>query len=355
MASRMLLVMAVCSVVWAGTFSVDSVVVPAGNESFGVSLRADHPEPIQGLFWALTFDPAALSVTEVLWAGTAAADAEWVRAFVDPVCGSVQMHLIMDWSPPHDDPQIPPGTDQVIAELRGELSDSESKTFHAMTFDTSCVVTASGMGAIMSAVDPLLIKQQDGPEKINFVSNIQVYGGTFQQFSIRKMEERGIECRWVLHPDDLEEWKSKIDENTRFLYAEAPSNPQQAFCDIKEVASLAHSWEIPFIVDATCATPALMRPIEFGADIVVHSMTKTITSSGFAIGGALISRKPIVTKLKHDHPLFKESFAEYVKFLPYRDNGPASAPVNAMFALNDLRTLRSRMDLFSRNCQTVGD
>lgn len=221
--------------------------------------------------------------------------------------------------------------------------------------DTSCVVTASGMGAIMSAIDPFLIKQKKGQEEMNFVSGVQVYGGTFQQFSIRKMEERGIECRWVLHPEDIEEWKSKIDENTRFLYVEAPSNPQQSFCDIKAVAELAHSWEIPFIVDATCATPALMRPIEHGADIVVHSMTKTITSSGFAIGGALISRKPIVTKIKHDHPLFKESFAEYVKFLPYRDNGPASSPVNAMFALNDLRTLRSRMDLFSRNCQTVAE
>lgn len=221
--------------------------------------------------------------------------------------------------------------------------------------DTSCVITASGMGAIMSAVDPFLVKQQAGPEKINFVSGVQVYGGTFQQFSIRKMEERGIEVRWVLHPEDIEEWKSKVDENTRFLYVEAPSNPQQSFCNINEVADLAHSWEIPFIVDATCATPALMRPIEHGADIVVHSMTKTITSSGCAVGGALISRKPIVTKIKHDHPLFKESFAEYVKFLPYRDIGPASSPVNAMFALNDLRTLRSRMDLFSRNCQTVAE
>lgn len=221
--------------------------------------------------------------------------------------------------------------------------------------DTSCLITASGMAAIMAATDPFLVKQKEGPEKMNFVSGVQVYGGTFQQFSIRKMEERGIEVRWVLNPEDIEEWKTKIDENTRFCYVEAPSNPQQSFCDIKAVADLAHSWEIPFIVDATCATPALMRPIEHGADIVVHSMTKTITSSGFAIGGAMISRKPIVTKIKNDHPLFKESFAEYVKFLPYRDNGPAASPVNALFAMNDLRTLRSRVDLVSRNCQEVAE
>ncbi|MBM3310702.1 MAG: O-acetylhomoserine aminocarboxypropyltransferase/cysteine synthase [Candidatus Aminicenantes bacterium] len=220
--------------------------------------------------------------------------------------------------------------------------------------DTSCCVTASGMAAIAMAVDPFLVKQKDG-EKMNFVSCIQVYGGTFQQFSLRLGKERGVEVRWVLHPDDLEDWKSKIDENTRFLYMEAPSNPQQSFCDGKALADLAHRWEIPFIVDATCATPALMRPVGCGADIVVHSLTKSITAGGTAIGGALISRKPVVTKVRNDHPLFKESFAEYVKFLPYRDLGPAAAPVNAMFALNDLRTLRSRMDLVSRNCQAVAE
>jgi len=221
--------------------------------------------------------------------------------------------------------------------------------------DTSCLVTASGMSAIMSAVDPFLVKQKDGPERINFVSSIQVYGGTFQHFSVRKVKERGIECRWVLHPEDMEEWRSKIDEDTRFLYMEAPSNPQQSFCDIKALADLAHSWGIPVIFDATCATPALMRPIAHGVDVVVHSLTKSITSGGLAVGGALISRKPIVTKVRNDDPLFKESFAEYVKFWPYRDNGPSAAPFNALFALNDLRTLRSKMDLVSRNCQKVAE
>jgi O-acetylhomoserine/O-acetylserine sulfhydrylase-like pyridoxal-dependent enzyme len=222
-------------------------------------------------------------------------------------------------------------------------------------YDTSALVTASGMSAIMSAVDPLLVKQKDGPERINFVSCIQVYGGTFQQFSVRKMEERGIEVRWVRQPWDIEDWKSQIDEDTRFLYMEMPSNPQQSFTDVKDLAELAHSWEIPLVVDATCATPALLRPIAHGADIVVHSLTKSVTSGGFAIGGAMISRKPITTKVKNDNPLFKESFAEYVKFLPYRDNGPAASPVNAIFALNDLRTLRSKMDLVSANCQIVAE
>jgi O-acetylhomoserine/O-acetylserine sulfhydrylase-like pyridoxal-dependent enzyme len=221
--------------------------------------------------------------------------------------------------------------------------------------DTSCLVTASGMSAIVSAVDPFLVKQKEGPERMNFVTSIQLYGGTYQHFSIRKKKERGIDVRWVLHPNDFQEWKSKIDEDTRFLYMEMPSNPQQSFCDVRALADLAHSWGIPVIVGATCATPALMRPIAHGVDIVVHSLTKSITSGGLAIGGSLISRKPIITKVRNDDPMFKDSYAEYVKFWPYRDNGPSAAPMNAMFALNDLRTLRSKMDLVSQNCQKVAE
>ena len=221
--------------------------------------------------------------------------------------------------------------------------------------DTSCVITASGMSAIAMATDAFLIKQKNEPEKMNFVSSIRLYGGTFQNFNVRKRKERGIDVRWVLNPENVQEWKSRIDEDTRFLYMEAPSNPQQSFADIKALTDLAHSFEIPFIIDATCATPALMRPIGWGADIVVHSLTKSITSGGMAIGGAIISRRPIVTKVKNDHPLFTESFAEYVQFLPYRDQGPAASPMNAMFALNDVRTLRCKMDLVSQSCQKVSE
>jgi O-acetylhomoserine/O-acetylserine sulfhydrylase-like pyridoxal-dependent enzyme len=221
--------------------------------------------------------------------------------------------------------------------------------------DTSCCVSASGMSAIGSVLDALLVKQTDGPERINFVSCIQVYGGTYQQFAFRKMRERGQEVRWVLHPWDVEEWKARIDDDTRLLFMEMPSNPQQAFADIEALANLAHSRGIPLVVDATCATPALMRPLTHGADIVVHSLTKSITSGGLAIGGAIISRRPITTRLKNDNPLFKDSFADYVRLLPHRDNGPAAPPLNALFALNDLRTLRSKMDLVSTSCQTVAE
>ncbi|HEK85460.1 MAG: aminotransferase class I/II-fold pyridoxal phosphate-dependent enzyme [Candidatus Saccharicenans sp.] len=235
--------------------------------------------------------------------------------------------------------------EQVLALLEGYKTGRE----------TSCAVTSSGLAAIMLATSPLLAKQKTGPEPINFVSSIQIYGGTYQLFSVRIAQERGLEVRWIQHPEDLEEWKAKIDENTRFLYVEAPSNPQQSFCDLKALSDLAQAWEIPLIVDATCATPALLRPISYGADIVVHSVTKSMTASGLAIGGAIISRRPITTKLNHPDPKFKENFAEYVKNWPGRDYGAALSPFNALMALNDLRTLRMRLDVLSQNCLKVAE
>lgn len=220
--------------------------------------------------------------------------------------------------------------------------------------DTSCCATASGMSAIALAADAFLVKRKKGEyEPINFVSTANIYGGTFQQWSIRKMQEKDIEVRWVTDPTDLDEWASKIDANTRFLYGEAPSNPGLAFFDIKAVADLAHAHRLPLIVDTTVATPALLRPIQHGADIVIHSATKAMTACGFGISGALISRKNIVSDILEDEA--KEDFATWAKFWPYRDNGPCISPFNALITMSENRTLRSRIDLFSRNNMTVAE
>jgi O-acetylhomoserine/O-acetylserine sulfhydrylase-like pyridoxal-dependent enzyme len=220
--------------------------------------------------------------------------------------------------------------------------------------ETSCIATASGMAAIQSAVDPFLVTNPDNPgEKMNFVATCQVYGGTFQQFAIRKDQERNIEWRKVINSNDLDEWASLIDENTRFLYGEMPSNPGQAFFDLEKVAELAHKHGIPMIVDATVATPALMRPLEWGADIVVQSVTKSLMTSGFGIAGAIISRKDLTSKIDND--AMKADFAMYLKTLPNRDNGPNISPMNAVLGLNDIRTLRTRMDLCSRNTLKVAE
>jgi O-acetylhomoserine/O-acetylserine sulfhydrylase-like pyridoxal-dependent enzyme len=220
--------------------------------------------------------------------------------------------------------------------------------------ETSCVAMASGMSAIRSAAEPFLIKRKKGTyEPMNFVSTCNLYGGTFQHWSVRKMQEQDIGVRWVKDPTDLDEWASKIDHNTRFVYGELPSNPGLAFFDIKAVADLAHAHRLPLIVDTTIATPVLLRPIQHGADIVIHSATKAMTASGFGIAGALISRKNIVSDILNDEA--KADFAVWLKLWPFRDNGPCLSPFNALMTLSENRTLRSRIDLFCRNNMKVAE
>jgi O-acetylhomoserine/O-acetylserine sulfhydrylase-like pyridoxal-dependent enzyme len=220
--------------------------------------------------------------------------------------------------------------------------------------ETSCIATSSGMAAIASAVDPLLVIDPEKPAApINFVGTCQVYGGTFQQFAIRKHQERGIEWRKVYHSHHINDWERNIDENTRFLYGEMPSNPGQAFFDLQKVVELAHSYNIPVIIDSTVATPALLRPIEWGADIVVQSVTKTLATGGFGIGGAVIAKKRIVTSIENE--ALRNDYCMYLKALPNRDNGPNISPMNAVLALNDIRTLRMRVDQCSRSTMKVAE
>ncbi|HNQ23352.1 MAG TPA: PLP-dependent transferase [Phycisphaerae bacterium] len=218
--------------------------------------------------------------------------------------------------------------------------------------ETSCCSTSSGMAAIMTAVQPFLVHRfHHKHEPRNFLATAQCYGGTFQQFNVRLMEERDIECRWIQDPTNIDEWASRIDKNTRFLYGELPSNPGQGFFDVQAVADLAHSHNLPLICDTTVATPALLRPICHGADIVVQSATKSLTTSGFGVCGAVIARRGIVTSI--DNEFLKKDFALYIKYLPNRDYGPNLHPMQAILTLNDMRTLRSKMDLMSRNTMKV--
>ena len=220
--------------------------------------------------------------------------------------------------------------------------------------DASCIGTSSGMAAIQSACDAFLNVDPKKPnQKLNFVATCQVYGGTFQQFAIRKDQERGIEWRKVINSMDVEEWESLIDENTRFLYGEVPSNPSQAFFDVKKIAELAHKYNLPLIVDSTVATPALLRPLEHGADIVVQSVTKSLFTSGFGIAGAVIAKKNITTNIEND--AMKADFCMYLKTLPNRDNGPEISPMHAILALNDIRTIRTRMDVMSKSTMKIAE
>ncbi len=214
----------------------------------------------------------------------------------------------------------------------------------------SCCATASGMAAIRTATDPFLVKD-DNYKKPNIVASAKVYGGTFQQFWVRRFVENGIEVRWVKDSTDINEWKSLVDKETRYVYGEFPSNPAVAIFDIEDVAKIAHSFDCPLIVDATCASPALTRPIVHGADIVIQSASKVIGASGTSIIGLLTSRNNIVSKIGSEE--MKANFAFWAKLWPFRDNGPAISPMSAFLTLNDLRSLRMRVDQMSKTALKV--
>lgn len=218
--------------------------------------------------------------------------------------------------------------------------------------EASCLVTSSGMSAIRTTVDEFLHPDPKDPKRpINFVATSQVYGGTYQLFSVRKDTECQREWRKVINSNDISEWESLIDENTRFLYGEMPSNPTLAFFDLEKVAALAHKHGIPLIIDSTVATPALMRPLAHGADIVIQSVTKSLSSSGFGVSGAIIARKNFPAKVDND--ALKADFCTYLKLLPARDYGPNLNPMQCMLVINDIRTLRMRMDAMSQNTMKV--
>ena len=216
--------------------------------------------------------------------------------------------------------------------------------------EASCLATGSGMAAVRVATDPFLVKDDTLPPP-NFVACAKVYGGTFQQFWVRRWKEQGIEVRWIQNPFDMHEWEEKTDSGTRFLFGEFPSNPSVAIFDIEKVAALAHSNRIPCIVDSTCASPALTRPLLHGADIVIQSASKVIGASGTSIAGLLTSRKNIPSKVGEE--AMKADFATWAKFWPFRDNGPALSPMNAIMILNDLRSLRMRLAQMSNTALKV--
>lgn len=220
--------------------------------------------------------------------------------------------------------------------------------------EASACGTASGMAAVFMATNPFLARDPNrASSRMNIVASAKCYGGTYMLFSQRYAAERGVELRWVRDSLDVAAWARQIDGDTRFVYGEMPSNPGLGVFDIAAVADLAHTAGVPLIVDSTVATPALMRPLLHGADIVVHSVSKSMACSGFAIAGALVARHGLPSPVGPSE--LRDNFARYVKLLPYRDHGPALSPLSALLALNDLRTLRSRMDGLSRNTQRVAE
>ena len=223
------------------------------------------------------------------------------------------------------------------------------------------VAFASGIAAQAAALFTLLSPGD------HVVSSSALYGGTVNQFKhmLRKMS---VELTWV-DPDDPDAWKAAVRDNTKAFYGETIGNPAGNVLDIEAIAAIAHDHELPLIVDNTFATPFLCRPIEWGADIVVHSATKFIGGHGTSIGGVVVDsgefnwsngRFPVIADPSPAyHGLqFHETFGTYgylmkLRAETLRDLGAAMSPFNAFLFLQGLETLSLRMARHVENAAAV--
>jgi O-acetylhomoserine (thiol)-lyase len=225
------------------------------------------------------------------------------------------------------------------------------------------VATASGLSAQLCAV---LALAEAGD---HIVGTANLYGGTITQFSVT-LKRMGIEATFV-PPGDIPALRAAIRENTRLVFTETIGNPNGDVSDLRAVADAAHAAGVPLVVDNTFATPYLCRPIEHGADIVVHSATKFIGGHGTVLGGAIVEsgtfnwaagRHPLLsTPSPGYHGLnFAETFGEYA-FLQrtraevLRDIGAALSPMHAWLLVQGLETLALRMPQHVANATAIAE
>lgn len=190
----------------------------------------------------------------------------------------------------------------------------------------SCVATASGMAAIM-AICIALLESGD-----HLISSRSVFGTTTVLFD-RYLPRLGIETS-LIDMTDINAWKAAIRPNTRMLFVETPSNPLTEVADISELANLAHEQGCLLVVDNCFCTPALQRPLQLGADLIVHSATKYLDGQGRIVGGAVVGDQQRVGE---------EVYAAI------RTTGPTMSPFNAWVATKGLETLSLRMKAHSEN------
>jgi len=224
---------------------------------------------------------------------------------------------------------------------------------------TGGLATASGMAAQLVTFLTLL---EPGDE---IVASSQLYGGSITQL-VHTLKKFSIGVHFV-DPSRMEAWEAAITPKTRALYGETIGNPRGAILDIERVAGIAAAHGVPLIVDNTMATPALCRPIEFGATIIVHSATKFIGGHGTAIGGVLLdsgkfdfSRYPSIaapSPAYHDLRFF-DTFGHYgflmkARAETLRDTGACVSPFNSFLLIQGLETLSLRMERQSASALRV--
>ncbi len=195
----------------------------------------------------------------------------------------------------------------------------------------AAVGAASGMGAILSLMMTLLAAGD------HVVCSRSVFGTTIGLFS-RYLDKFGVETSYVA-PTDLEAWENAIRDRTRVLFVETPSNPLCEVADIPALKRLAERAGARLVVDNCFCTPALQRPLELGADLVVHSATKYLDGQGRCVGGAVVGDEATI--------------ADVVAFI--RTCGPSMSPFNAWVFLKGLETLRLRMQAHSANALAVAE
>jgi O-acetylhomoserine (thiol)-lyase len=231
----------------------------------------------------------------------------------------------------------------------------------ALEGGAGAVAFASGLAAQASALFTLL---QPGD---HIVASSALYGGTVTQFK-HVLGKLGVATTFV-DPDHLDNWRGAIRENTKALFGETIGNPGGNILDLAPLAELAHARGIPLVVDNTFATPYLCRPIEWGADIVIHSATKFIGGHGTSIGGVVVDsgtfpwsngRFPIIAEpsAAYHGLAFHETFGTYgylmkLRAETLRDLGACMSPFNAFLFLQGLETLHLRMARHVENALAV--
>jgi len=225
------------------------------------------------------------------------------------------------------------------------------------------LATASGQAAELIAV---LNIAKEGDE---IVSSMSLYGGTYTLFS-STLKKLGITVRFV-DPSDPENFRKAITSKTRALYAETLGNPKLDTLDIERVANIAHEAGIPLIIDNTIPSPYLVRPIEHGADIVIHSATKFMGGHGTSIGGVIVDsgkfnwnngKFPEITEpdatyhgLKYIERFGDSAYIAKARLQLMRDLGACMSPFNAFLFLLGLETLPIRMERHSENAMKVAE
>lgn len=226
-----------------------------------------------------------------------------------------------------------------------------------------CVVTSSGIAAQLIAVSSLM---QPGDHAV--VSS-RLYGGSTNQWRHTFPRHFGWDST-AIDINDLDAVKASITDKTKLIYTESVANPSCVVADLEALARIAHDAGIPLIVDNTVPTPYLCRPIEWGADVVVHSTTKFLNGNCSAMGGAVISsgkfdfsdaKFPMISE---EDPTYGLSFAEQFGEMAFtahnmavglRDLGPCQSPFNSFLTLNGIETLALRMEKHTKNAQEVAE